>query len=512
MVVFDGHEYLTEEEKRLSQDRKREKYWKKWGPYVAERQWATVREDYSPDGDAWSHFSHEHSRSRAYRWGEDGISGVCDTHGFQNIAFAFWNEEDDFLKERLFGLSNPQGNHGEGVKEAHFHVDNTPHSYMKFLYKYPQKKFPYEDLLAENARRGKADNEYQIIDTGVFDEDRYWDIFIETAKESDDPDELLFRVTAWNRGPDPAPIHIVPHMWFRNTWAWGREPEDKKPSLGIHGENQVKSKHHSLGERFLSMSPSPGVGASGEDVLPKMIGLFGGNSNWRGPIWLCVNFLLVESLQRFFLFYGHEFQVECPTGSGDYMHLGHVSEEIQHRLQHLMTRNDDGRRSINDGNDLLDFDPHWRDYLWFYEFFDGDSGRGLGATHQCGWTGLMARMIHDTGTNCRLPHTPRTPSVGMAHYFDDVFTRNTGRRGSVHSIRGIRRSSTARSIDARSDFDNDINGDDSLGNSTHDLERERETAEADQHMHQYINSQLERFRDDKGGATDSQHDEYEATP
>ncbi|RBQ85485.1 hypothetical protein VDGD_20820 [Verticillium dahliae] len=126
MVVFDGHEYLTEEEKRLGQDRKREKYWKKWGPYVAERQWATVREDYSPDGDAWSHFSHEHSRSRAYRWGEDGISGVCDTHGFQNIAFAFWNEEDDFLKERLFGLSNPQGNHGEGVKEAHFHVDNTP--------------------------------------------------------------------------------------------------------------------------------------------------------------------------------------------------------------------------------------------------------------------------------------------------------------------------------------------------------------------------------------------------
>ncbi|KAF3800534.1 hypothetical protein GCG54_00003432 [Colletotrichum gloeosporioides] len=1022
MVIHDKHEFLTEEERRLREDRHREKYWKKWGPYVAERQWATVREDYSPDGDAWSHFTHDDARSRAYRWGEDGIAGVSDTHGFQNIAFAFWNEEDDFLKERLFGLSNPQGNHGESVKEAHFHVDNTPtHSYMKFLYKYPQKKFPYKDLLEENAKRGKTDKEYQIIDTGVFEEDRYWDIFIETAKATDDPEEILFRVTAWNRGPDPAPLHIIPHMWFRNTWAWGREPEDKKPSVEAYAESMVKSKHHKLGDRYLLMSPSPGVGSSGDDVLPKMMftdndtnyellykqenktpyvkdafhryivdgekeainpeqkgtksaawfsfnedggvgpgecavvrfrlskrnetyfdegefddlidlriaeaddfyyrlsplpmaddlrniqrqafsgmmwtkqhylfiwdqwangdptqpppppsrkdirnnqwkhmhcddilsmpdsweypffaawdsafhcitlamldpdfakkqldlftrewychpngqlpayewnfgdvnppvhawatfrtfkierklygrqdldflervfqklllnftwwvnrkdaegknvfeggflgldniglfnrseplptggsleqadstgwmafyclsmlnialelakhrrtyediaskffehfifisdamtfrtgqkdekslwndedgfyydaiswggpwiqqlpvrslvgliplyatmtlepelinklpsfkkrvdwfienrcdlaernmasiakrgegnrillsivskdrlekilkrmldedeffsehgirslskfheknpfsmdvngqtfsvgyvpgdsdsGLFGGNSNWRGPIWLCVNFLLVESLQRFYLFYGHEFQVECPTGSGDYMHLGHVSREIQHRLQHLMSLNDDGRRSINAGNDLLDFDPYWKDYLWFYEFFDGDSGRGLGATHQCGWTGLMAKIIHDTGITCRLPQTPRTPSAGMSHYFDDILTRSVKRRDSTapgtpgpNGKPRMRRSSTARSIGARSDFDSEMNGqdggDDSLGNSVtlEDpdklRERMRERSEADAHMHRYISDQLQRYKDDK---------------
>ncbi|UKZ82125.1 hypothetical protein TrVFT333_009909 [Trichoderma virens FT-333] len=271
MVVHDGHEYLTEEERRLKEDRERTKYWKKWGPYVAERQWATVREDYSADGDAWSYFTHDHARSRAFRWGEDGIAGVSDTHGYQNIAFAFWNEEDPFLKERLFGLSNPQGNHGESVKEAHFHVDNTPHSYMKFLYKYPQKPFPYADLIKENARRTRNDKEYQLLDTGVFDDDRYWDIFIETAKEADDPDELLFRVTAWNRGPDPAPLHIIPHVWFRNTWTWGREPEDKKPSIVAHTEDSAKTKHWKLGERYFLLSPSPGVGTSGTDVLPQLM-------------------------------------------------------------------------------------------------------------------------------------------------------------------------------------------------------------------------------------------------
>ncbi|GAB1313126.1 hypothetical protein MFIFM68171_03336 [Madurella fahalii] len=1051
MVVFDGHEYLTEEERRLKEDRNRVKYWKKWGSYVAEREWATVREDYSADGDAWSHFTHDDARSRAYRWGEDGIAGVCDTHGFQNIAFAFWNEKDPFLKERLFGLSNPQGNHGESIKEAHFHLDNTPHSYMKFLYKYPQKEFPYQDLLKENARRGKADKEYQILDTGVFDEDRYWDIIIETAKEDDDPDELLFRVTAWNRGPEPAPLHIIPHVWFRNTWAWGREPPENKPSIGVHDENLIKSKHHSLGERYILLSPSPGVGPSGEDVQPELIftendtnyellydgkndtpyvkdafhrhivnrekgvinpsqvgtkaaawfafneaggvnpgecavvrfrfsrkpetyldeeefddiierrreeaddfyyhisplpmaddlrniqrqafagmmwckqhylfiweewangdpgqppppperkglrnsawkhlhcddilsmpdsweypffaawdtsfhcitlamidpdfakkqldlftrewychpngqlpayewnfsdvnppvhawatfrvfkierklygkqdldflervfqklllnftwwvnrkdvegknvfeggflgldniglfnrseplptggtleqadstgwmafyclnmlnialelakhrriyediatkffehfilisdamtwrmgqkdeqslwndqdgfyydaiswggpwiqqlpvrslvgliplyatltlepelinrlptfkkrvewfmanrcdvaertmhsirrrgkgnrillslvneerlvkilermldedeflsphgirslskyhkkhpysmdvngqtfkvgyvpgdsdsGLFGGNSNWRGPIWLCVNFLLVESLQRFYLFFGQDLRVECPVGSGDYMHLGHVSEEIQHRLQHLFARGDDGRRSINGGNDTLDFDPNWRDYLWFYEFFDGDTGRGLGATHQCGWTGLIARMIHDTGVNCRLPHTPRTPGAGMSHYFDDILHRHLG---GAHTPRSpmlsptaprLRRSSTSRSLAARSDFsvNNLLNpaseSYDSVaatsdigvyGNGVgkgHDRrgsvgtqamlnhpDRVRARQEADQHLHTYISRELERVKLERG--VDEERDEFE---
>ncbi|EMR65169.1 putative glycoside hydrolase family 63 protein [Eutypa lata UCREL1] len=252
MVLLDGHSFLTEEEKRLKEDR-------------------DLREDYSADGDAWSHFSHDHARSRAFRWGEDGIAGVSDTHGFQNIAFSFWNEEDPFLKERLFGLSNPQGNHGESIKEAHFHLDNTPHCYMKYLYKYPQKAFPYEDLLKENARRSKQDKEYQLVDTGIFEEDRYWDIIIETAKEDDDPDEILFRVTAWNRGPDPAPLHIIPHVWFRNTWAWGREKEELKPSISEYAENMAHSKHHKLGDRYVLLSPSPGVGTSGDDVEPELI-------------------------------------------------------------------------------------------------------------------------------------------------------------------------------------------------------------------------------------------------
>ncbi|OAA59292.1 cytoplasm protein [Cordyceps fumosorosea ARSEF 2679] len=1033
MVVFDGHEYLTEEERRLKDDRERKRYWKKWGPYVAERQWATVREDYSHDGDAWSHFPHEHARSRAFRWGEDGIAGVSDTHGWQNIGFSFWNEKDDFLKERLFGLSNPQGNHGESVKEAHFHVDNTPHSYMKFLYKYPQKAFPYEDLIKENAKRSKEDKEYQIIDTDAFDEDRYWDIFIETAKEENDPDELLFRVTAWNRGPDPAPLHIIPQVWFRNTWSWGIEPPEKKPIMSANSELSASSNHWSLGQRHLTLSPSPGVGLTGDDVLPELIftendtnvnvlygqkntqpyvkdgfhryivngeknavnparsgtkcaawfsfnedggvspgecavvrfrfskkeqsyldeeefdnviekrkeeadefyyrlsplpmtddlrsvqrqafsgmmwtkqhylfiwdqwangdpatppppperrsirntqwrhmhcddilsmpdsweypffaawdsafhciplamidpdfakkqldlftrewychpngqlpayewnfsdvnppvhawatfrtfkierklygrqdldflervfqklllnftwwvnrkdtdgknvfeggflgldniglfnrseplptggvleqadstgwmafyclsmlnialelakhrriyediaskffehfilisdamtfregnkdeqslwndedgfyydaiswggpyiqqlpvrslvgliplyatttlepelmnklpsfrkrvewfihnrldvaernmasirkrgkgnrillsivskdrlekilkrmldedeffsdhgirslskyhkdhpfsmdvngqvfkvgyvpgdsdsGLFGGNSNWRGPIWLCVNFLLVESLQRFYLFYGHEFQVECPTGSGDYMHLGKVSEEIQHRLQHLFARTDDGRRSVNAGNDMLDFDENWKDYLWFHEFFDGDTGRGLGASHQTGWTGLIARMIHDTGVSCRLPQTPRTPSVGMAHYFDDMFQRSV-EVGVPHSPRmhRIRRSSTARSIGARSDFVLDDNDDaHSDGGSVSDgivlthgaaaaasAAAALEKSEADSHMHSYISDQLSRYKDEMQSDRFSHADEFETS-
>ncbi|KFY89372.1 hypothetical protein V500_05741 [Pseudogymnoascus sp. VKM F-4518 (FW-2643)] len=1005
MVRIDQVDLLSEEEKRLKEDREKTKYWKKWGPYVAERQWATVREDYSADGDAWSHFTHDDARSRAFRWGEDGIAGVSDTHGFQNIAFAFWNEKDDFLKERLFGLSNPQGNHGESIKEAHFHLDNVPtHSYMKFLYKYPQKAFPYKDLIDENARRGKQDREYQLLDTGVFEEDRYWDIFIETAKESDDPDELLFRVTAWNRGPDPAPLHIVPHMWFRNTWAWGHESEDKKPSIAKSGETTAHSKHYKLGDRYFQLSPSPGTGPSGQDIQPELIftendtnldhlykvenpqpyvkdafhryivdgekaainpkesgtkaaawfafdegdgvppgecavvrfrfskkndayldeevfddiiekrreeadeffyrisplpmaddlrniqrqalsgmmwtkqfyhfiwdqwangdpssppppaerkavrntqwkhmhlddilsmpdsweypffaawdsafhciplamidpefakkqldlftrewymhpngqlpayewnfgdvnppvhawatfrtfkierkmygrqdldflervfqklllnftwwvnrkdlegknvfeggflgldniglfnrseplptggvleqadstgwmafyclcmlnialelakhrriyediaskffehfmlisdamtykpgkteeqslwneedgfyydaiswggpssqqlpvrslvgliplyatltlepelinqlpnfkkrvdwfienrhdvaernmasirkrgkdnrillslvskdrlekilkrmldedeflgdhgirslskfheknpysmevngqefkvsyipgdsdsGLFGGNSNWRGPIWICVNFLLVESLQRFYMFYGQSLQVECPTGSGEFMHLGHVAEEIQHRLQHLFARGDDGRRAINDGDDKLDFDPYWKDNLWFYEFFDGDSGRGLGATHQCGWTGLIARMIHDTGVSCRLPQTPRTPSTGMAHYFDDVFGRHIGQPESFKP-KPMRRSSTSRSIGARSDFNVSVNGDahteggrDSHRNSV-DPQEENEREEVNRHVAHYVSEQLEK--------------------
>lgn len=233
-------------------------------------------------------FSHEHARSRTYRWGEDGIAGVSDTHTLQNVAFAFWNEKDDFLKERLFGLSNPQGNHGESIKEAHFHLDNTPtHSYMKYLYKYPQKKFPYEDLRDENARRSRLDREYQILDTGAFDDNRYWDIFIETAKEDDDEEELLFRVIAYNRGPEPAPLHIIPHVWFRNTWSWGYEDQSHKPSIEKVAPLTAKSYHKKLGERYVRFSPSPAAGSNQEDVLPKM--LFTENETNNELLWKSEN-------------------------------------------------------------------------------------------------------------------------------------------------------------------------------------------------------------------------------
>lgn len=908
---------------------------------------------------------------------------------------------------------------------------------MKYLYKLPQREFPYEDLIKENARRGRLEREYNIVDTDAFKDDRYFDIFIETAKETDDPDELLFRVTAYNRGPEPAPLHIVPHVTFRNTWSWGREPANKKPSMRMVGPMTAQTKHHALGTRFFQLSPSPGCGPDAEDVQPQLMftendtnleglygkenvknstpyvkdafhrwivdeekgainprcvgtktaawydfgqgegvppgecavvrfrlskrydgylneellddiieqrrqeadefyyrisplpmaddlrniqrqafsgmlwckqhylfiwdqwangdpnmppppesrkdirnrqwkhmflddilsmpdsweypffaawdsafhciplamidpelakkqldlftrewymhpngqlpayewnfgdvnppvhawatfrtfkierkmygrqdldflervfqklllnftwwvnrkdadgknvfeggflgldniglfnrseplptggvleqadstgwmafyalcmlnialelakhrrtyediaskffehfilisdamsfraegkqkslwndedgfyydaiswggpwtqqmpvrslvgliplyavltlepelinkfpnfkrrmnwfienrhdvaernmasmrkrgkderlllslvskerlekllkymldeteflsdhgirslskyheqhpykmdvngqefkvsyipgdsdsGLFGGNSNWRGPIWIAVNFLIVESLLRYYMFYGQSFQVECPTGSGVYMHLGHVAEELQHRLQHLMVRDDEGRRAVNNGNDMLDYDPHWRDYLWFFEFFDGDTGRGLGASHQCGWTGLIAKMIHDTGINCRLPQTPRTPSTAANHYFDDVLTRaltrrNTGGVSTPGPRAKVRRSSTSRSLGNHSTVNgayvNSEDGENSgyFGKSAIDsnpfgeeerLERQRRKSQADSITDDYIKEQLQRVQTGDGPAV--YEDEFEA--
>lgn len=916
---------------------------------------------------------------------------------------------------------------------------------MKYLYKLPQRRFPYEKLIEENAKRGKQEREYNIIDSDAFKDDRYFDIFIETAKEANDPEELLFRVTAYNRGPEPAPLHIIPHMWFRNTWTWGHEPEKLKPNIRMVGPMTAQSKHHKLGTRFFQLSPSPGCGSDADDIHPQLMftendtntdrlygvknkqpyvkdafhrwivdeekgainprcsgtkcaawydfgqgqgvppgecavvrfrlsrkydgylneellddimeqrrqeadefyyrisplpmaddlrniqrqafagmlwckqhyyfiwdqwangdpnmpppppnrrnvrnahwkhmhlddilsmpdsweypffaawdsafhciplamvdpefakkqldlftrewymhpngqlpayewnfgdvnppvhawsvfrtfkierkmygrqdldflervfqklllnftwwvnrkdnegknvfeggflgldniglfnrsdplptggvleqadstgwmafyclcmlnislelakhrriyediaskffehfilisdamtfraggtekslwndedgfyydaiswggpwtqqmpvrslvgliplyavltlepelinkfpnfkrrmewfienrhdvaerniasmrkrgkdqrlllslvskerlekilrrmldeteflsehgirslskyhenrpysmdvngqqykvsyvpgdsdsGLFGGNSNWRGPIWMAVNFLLVESLLRFYMFYGTSFEVECPTGSGEYMHLGHVAEEIQHRLQHLMVRDNEGRRAINAGNDTLDFDPNWRDYLWFFEFFDGDTGRGLGASHQCGWTGLMAKMIHDTGINCRLPQTPRTPSTAAAHYFDDIYGRGITRKNTYVGTPGpnaprIRRSSTSRSIGNRSSYVSSVNGDhksDAVSDSgdngyfpevpphsgasesdafgeEEQLEQERRRSIADSHYENFVKEQLHRVKTDESVAV--YEDEFEA--
>ena len=235
----------TVEQTRLNQARDARVPWKKWGPYLSERQWGTVREDYSQDGNAWSYFSHDHARSRAYRWGEDGLAGVSDDQQRLCFALALWNERDPILKERLFGLTNSEGNHGEDVKEYYFYLDSTPtHSYMKSLYKYPQREFPYLDLVQTNRSRSRHEHEYELLDTGIFDEDRYFDVFVEYAK--DEPEDMLIRITVHNRGPEAARLHLLPTLWFRNTWATG---EDKpKPFLRKLGPSAIAASHEDLGD------------------------------------------------------------------------------------------------------------------------------------------------------------------------------------------------------------------------------------------------------------------------
>ncbi|HEY9232495.1 MAG TPA: glucosidase, partial [Blastocatellia bacterium] len=197
--------------------------WRRWGPYVSERAWGTVREDYSADGDAWRHLPHDLARSKTYRWGEDGLAGISDRYQLLVFALALWNERDPILKERAFGLVPSEGNHGEDVKEYYFYLDSTPtHSYMKYLYKYPQREFPYNQLIAENQRRGGRGFEYELLDTGIFDDDRYFDVFVEYAKAA--AEDILIRITAFNRGPEAASLHLLPHLWFRNTWSWANPP------------------------------------------------------------------------------------------------------------------------------------------------------------------------------------------------------------------------------------------------------------------------------------------------
>jgi hypothetical protein len=241
------------EQKRLNDAREAGIPWKKWGPYLSERQWGTVREDYSQDGNAWDYFSHDQSRSRAYRWGEDGLGGISDDEQRLCFALALWNERDPILKERLFGLTNSEGNHGEDVKEYYFYLDSTPtHSYMKYLYKYPQREFPYRDLVETNRRRSRQEFEYELLDTGVFDDDRYFDVFLEYAKES--PDDILIRITVHNRGPEAARLHVLPTLWFRNTWSWGkREP---KPVLRA-SRGAIRASHPGLGDYTLSYDGGP---------------------------------------------------------------------------------------------------------------------------------------------------------------------------------------------------------------------------------------------------------------
>ncbi len=254
---------MNAEKNRLQEDKERRVFWKRWGPYLSERAWGTVREDYSPDGSAWDYFPFDHARSKAYRWNEDGLGGFCDRH--QRICFApaFWNGKDPFLKERLFGLGNPEGNHGEDVKEYYFYLDSTPtHSYMKFLYKYPQAEFPYERLREENRNRGTDKPEFELLDTGIFDEDRYFDITIEYAKF--DAEDICIKITAENRAPitdAAAPLYILPTIWFRNRWSWSHD----FPRLALQIEESgkdfsvVRLEEELRGERRLYCAGAPPV-------------------------------------------------------------------------------------------------------------------------------------------------------------------------------------------------------------------------------------------------------------
>lgn len=260
---------VTKEEERLNNY-----VYRRWGPYLGERQWATVREDYSANGDAWSDFPFEHSLSRAYRWGEDGLAGVSDKRQLICLSLGLWNEKDDILKEKAFGVTNSQGNHGEDVKELYYYLDNTPsHSYMKYLYKYPIGKFPYQDLIETNGKRSRLEQEYEITDTGIFNDNQYFDVLFEMAKGDEDPEELFFRVTAYNRSDKPAPLHILPQVVLRNIWSWGNDDDSnkRKPSIKKIDDFTVEINHQQYGTRYLNFAPAPGPNEDSDDILPQFL-------------------------------------------------------------------------------------------------------------------------------------------------------------------------------------------------------------------------------------------------
>ena len=265
---------MTQEDLRLSESASRKKHWKRWGPYLSERAWGTVREDYSPHGNAWEYLPHDHARSRAYRWNEDGLAGISDRHQLICFALALWNERDPILKERLFGLTGNEGNHGEDVKEYYFYLDSTPtHSYMKYLYKYPQTEFPYSQLVEENRRRGKDQPEFELLDTGVFKDDRYFDVFVEYAKG--DVEDILIKITATNRGPETAPLRLLPTIWFRNTWSWASD--EARPDMR-QVQGGIELDHPTLGKRWLYCEGSPELLYTENETNHKR--LFGVENRW----------------------------------------------------------------------------------------------------------------------------------------------------------------------------------------------------------------------------------------
>ncbi len=274
---------MTAEEIRLQESKARKKHWKRWGPYLSERAWGTVREDYSADGEAWDYLPHDHARSKAYRWNEDGLAGISDRKQNLCLALALWNGRDPILKERLFGLTGREGNHGEDVKEYYFYLDSTPtHSYMKYLYKYPQAEFPYAELIERNRHRSKHEGEYELMDTGVFDEDRYFDVFVEYAKA--EVEDILIQVSVANRGPETATIHLLPTLWFRNRWSWGNGKGNKQPALKAnHGAVEIL--HHVFGERYLYCDGGPELlFTNNETNVRRLYGVENANDHYKDGI------------------------------------------------------------------------------------------------------------------------------------------------------------------------------------------------------------------------------------
>jgi hypothetical protein len=534
----------AERDRLAAADAGRER-WREWGPYLAERAWGTVREDYSPDGGAWGFFPHDHARSRAYRWNEDGMAGVCDAQQTFCLGLALWNGVDPILKERMFGLTGPEGNHGEDVKDYWWYLDSTPtHSWRGWRYHYPQPEFPYPVLVAGNARRGPYEPEYELVDTGIVDGDRYWAVTVDYAKAG--PDDLCTRIQVHNRGPEQATVHVLPTLWLRNTWAWGLPGQDSVPRVEA-GSGGLAARHERLGRLTLAGAGSPRPlfcdnetntrrlwGVEGRSAYPKdgindhvvhgaatvnpeqvgtkaalhyvltvpagqtgevrvrlvageaptpdlevgftavahkpryrgvvgethvrdgaegrllsivdgrrlvrilsvmldpseflypygvralsarhrsdpftlrldgmtytvdyepaesTSGLFGGNSNWRGPIWFPVNYLLIEAVRRFARFHGDDLLVEHPTGSGQKVTLTALADDLSRRLIRIFLDDPRGRRPVLGDLELSQSDSGWHDLLPFHEYFHGDTGRGLGAAHQTGWTGLVADLI-----------------------------------------------------------------------------------------------------------------------
>lgn len=423
---------MTNEHRRLVDARDPRSPWKRWGPYLSERQWGTVREDYSDDGDAWNYFPHDHARSRAYKWGEDGIAGFCDDQQRLCWALALCNGRDPILKERLFGLTNGEGNHGEDVKECYFYDDSTPtHSWTRYVYKYPQQAFPYDQIVATNRSRRRDEPEYELQDTGAFDDQRYFDVSVEFAKAT--PEDVCIRITAVNRGPEPATLHVVPHLWFRNEW-W-MDPNLPRPALrdaSVGEMRAIAAEHRDFGTMHLHCDGAAEllftenetntqrlwnqpnqhpyvkdgindriVAGAADSVNPAKVGTKAASHavlQVPAGATAVVRMRLVPTApgaayQPFADFGQHHLRGRRPEedAQGRGAHPGVPGSSPRSESTFLADR--DGHRPVNGGDPLLDQDPAWRHHVLFYEYFHGDTGRGLGASHQSGWTGLVAFIV-----------------------------------------------------------------------------------------------------------------------